>query len=71
MTKLTFPTMAEQAVAEFREPGKTKSLATIAKRMGADVKKTFEGVTTYTFDDDTSVTVTGRGRAHKIETHWP
>lgn len=67
---LTFPTLAEQAVAEFEAATKTVALATIARRMGADVKRTAHGWE-YTFDDDTSITVSGVGRAHKYETHLP
>ena len=40
---LTFPTQAEQALAEFQEAKKTVSLATIAKRRGASVEKSFKG----------------------------
>jgi len=67
---LTFPTLAEQAVAEFHNATHTVSLATIAKRMGA--MKYFEyPTTTYVFDDDTSIEVSGRGPNHKIETFLP
>lgn len=66
--KLEFPTMAEKAVAEFRT--RRVSLSTIARRMGAETVKGWEGLT-HTFDDDTSITVTGRGRAHRVETHLP
>jgi isochorismate hydrolase len=67
---LTFPTLAEQAVAEFRAATHTVSLATIAARMGADVEDEYP-IRRYIFDDDTSREVTGRGRAHKVETFYP
>jgi len=68
---LTFPTIAEQVAEEFKNSDKTNSIATIAARRGASIDRTFEGVTTYTFDDDTSLTVRGRGKAHEFETHLP
>jgi len=71
MSTLTFPTIAEQVAEEFRNKTKTVSIVTLAARRGADIERTFEGVTTYTFDDDTSLTVKGRGKAHEIETHLP
>ncbi len=67
---LTFPTQAEQCLAEFRASTKTVSLATIAKRRGADVVQHWDHKE-YIFDDDTSLKVTGRGKAHKVETHLP
>lgn len=67
---LQFPTQAEKCLREFRDSNKTVSIVTIAKRMGA-VKTFNHPVTTYTFDDDTSLTVSGRGVGHKIECHLP
>lgn len=67
---LTFPTMAEQAVKMFNTSPRTVSLAKICESMGAERTDVYP-VTTYTFEDDTTVTVTGRGRAHKVETHFP
>lgn len=68
---LTFPTMAEKALAEFRAAARTVSLATIAKQHGADVERSWPCEIVYTFDDDTSLRVTGRGRAHKVEVLLP
>jgi len=62
--------MAEQAVAEFRNSKVTVSMRTISDRMGAIIEDDYP-VRRYIFDDDTSVEVTGRGRAHKMETFWP
>ncbi len=67
---LTFPTMAEKALREFRDTTKTTSVAVVAKRMMADVERQ-RGRTVYTFDDDTRLVVTGRGRSHSIETELP
>lgn len=67
---LTFPTQAEQALEEFNSATKTISLATIAKRMGAVIEKSWEG-TVYTFDDDTALIVKGTGANHKVETLLP
>lgn len=66
---LKFPTQAEQALATFRSATKTISLAKIAHDLGAEV--TPGTITTYTFDDDTSITVSGRGKSHRVETHFP
>lgn len=66
---LQFPTMAQQAVAAF-ETRKVKSLATIAKRMGADHDRKWDRIE-YTFDDDTTLIVQGRGRAHRYWTELP
>ena len=68
---LQFPTMAEKALAEFNASEKTVALAKIAKRMGADVEKPFAGGMTYTFDDDTSIVVEGRGKSWKARTELP
>lgn len=68
---LKFPTMAEVALTEFNESRKTVALATIARRMGADVEKPFEGGMIYTFDDDTSIVVEGRGKSWKARTELP
>lgn len=67
---LTFPTQAEQCVRAFLSTTKTISLATIAKKMGAE-KRVADGITSYTFDDDTTLEVQGRGRQHKFETFYP
>lgn len=67
---LTFPTQAEQCVMAFLSATKTTSLATIAKKMGAE-KRFADGITSYTFDDDTTLKVQGRGRHHKFETFHP
>ncbi len=68
---LTFPTQAEQALAEFRSATKTVSLSTIAKRRGADREHEWPNTIIWTFDDDTSLVVTGRGQAHKVEVMEP
>lgn len=67
---LTFPTMAEKALREFRHAKKTVSLAIVAKRMGADAEKQGNR-TVYTFDDDTKLVVSGRGPSHRVETELP
>lgn len=70
---LQFPTLAEQALDQFRKATKTVALATIAKKMGADVERggPTGSTLTYTFDDDTSIVVEGRGRNCKIRTELP
>jgi len=69
---LQFPTMAEQALAEFNASTKTVSIATIAKRMGATVEKDhWTGKRHYHFDDDTTLVASGAGKALKVETFLP
>lgn len=70
MATLKFPTLAEQVAAEFRAATETISIATLAKRKGATVEKTWTA-TLYVFEDDTILSVTGRGKNHKITTHLP
>lgn len=69
---LQFPTEAEKVADAFRNSKKTVSIATLARHADKEVVRDFTGVRTiYTFDDDTSLVVTGRGRAHTIETLLP
>lgn len=70
MSTLTFPTMAEKIEAAFRNATKAVSVATLAKKAGAEVVKGWQN-TTYWFDDDTRLVVTGSGRNHKITTELP
>lgn len=67
---LEFPTMAERALKEFRDATRTVSLATIAKRHGATRVQHWDHVE-YVFEDDTTLTVRGRGRNHQVKTHLP
>ena len=78
--KLSFPTQAEQALAAFNSATKTISLITICNKMGgvrADKYKPRGGlrfgtrVIEYTFDDDSSLEITGQGKSHKVETFLP
>lgn len=69
MNKLTFPTQAEIALARAKHKG--RSIATIARELGAEVKKTFEGKITYTFDDDSSIETKGHGQNYKLEVFLP
>ena len=68
--KLTFPTQAEQAYEEFRSATRTISLATVARKRGAQTERLWDR-TIHWFDDDTSLVVTGRGRAHRGEVLLP
>ena len=65
---LSFPTIAEQVFAAWIAKDKTTSLATLAKARGADVWKSYwpRRQFVYTFDDDTSLVVTGSGRNYQI-----
>lgn len=68
---LTFPTLAEQAATLFREK-KAKSLAAAIKALGGEkTEQNFGGATVYTFSDDTSIEVRGRGKGHTFETYLP
>jgi hypothetical protein len=68
---LKFPTMAEQALAMFRNSTKTTSLTTIAKSFEAERDHKWPNTIIWTFDDDTSLEISGRGRNHKVEAHLP
>lgn len=73
-TKLSFPTLAETAAAEFRAATKTTPVGRIAKRLGAvryapddpDGK-----VIEYVFNDDSVLEAWGQGRGHRIVTRLP
>jgi hypothetical protein len=74
---LTFPTIAEQVLAEFNSSTKTVSIATLARKRGAHVNKTHsywmanKWMIIYTFDDDTSLITRGRGKSYRVETQLP
>jgi predicted lipoprotein with Yx(FWY)xxD motif len=68
---LQFPTIAEQVLDEFNNAKKTVSLATLAKKRKADKVTDFEGTTVYTFDDDTSLIVKGRGKSYRVSAELP
>lgn len=74
MSALTFPTIAEQVLAEFHQGAKFP-FAKLARLRGAEVERKWSDsgiiVTTYYFDDDTSITTTGRGKSWRAETHLP
>lgn len=80
MTHLQHPTIAQQVADDFhaqRHPdgsNRTVSVITIAEARGGErsvLYKWGRKLITYTFDDDSSITSTGRGRAHKLEVHLP
>lgn len=74
MSTLTFPTIAEQVAEEFRASTRTVSVATIARKRGATVERKWDHTglcTTYVFEDDTTLEVRGRGKAHRMITHLP
>jgi len=67
---LTFPTQAEQVVSAFQAATKTVSLSLLAHKAGGE--RSDRGTTLiYTFDDDSSLEITGRGKAHRYETFLP
>lgn len=71
---LEFPTIAEQALAEWNAKHVLGGVGRIAKRIGADVERRWDRdglVIEYTFDDDTSLRCTGRGKQHKVEAMLP
>ncbi len=69
---LQFPTIAERTLHAFQSATKTTSLATLARKAGAEVERySFPLVTIYTFDDDTSLVVTGRGKSYRAEARLP
>jgi len=70
---LQFPTLAEQALTEFRTNPQGASLAGLARKRGATIsRQAFPNASiTYTFDDDTSIRTTGVGKSHKAEALLP
>lgn len=72
---LQFPTMAEQALAEWRATTRTVSLTKVCERRGAEREALQQPDWTYqilwTFDDDTALKVRGRGRGHSVEVLLP
>lgn len=74
-SKLTFPTIAQQVLAE-RVAGKTtkdRSIARLArKRKNVQIVKSFTGGRIeYVFDDDTAIITHGRGKSYRIEERLP
>lgn len=68
---LTFPTLAERALAEFHSSKRKTSISDIARRYHAQRTFTWPSTITYTFDDDTSIITSGRGRTYTIRTELP
>ena len=68
---LTFPTQAEKAIAAFKATVTQKSLAAICERRGAERLSQWPAIIEYTFDDDSVVRISGRGRNHKYEALLP
>jgi len=67
---LQFPTMAEQALAKWQSQTRTTPLEKITLPMGADIER--DGTTIiHTFDDDTSLIVTGRGKNYQVRAELP
>ena len=69
MTTLTFPTVAQQC-ATLYESGRAPGIAAAAKRFPHDKEVSWDK-TTYTFEDDTSIEVSGRGPSYKYEVLLP
>lgn len=67
---MTFPTMAERAIAEWRARTRTTSFNTIAKRYSAFQDHNSTAIE-WIFDDDSIARITGRGKAYKIEAQLP
>jgi hypothetical protein len=68
---LTFPTQAEQCIADWRAiTNRTVSLAAMARERGAFFEQMFD-CKSFTFDDDTTIEIRGTGRNHKATAHLP
>lgn len=71
---LTFPTMAEKALADWKAQTRTISLTIICERHGGQ-RETHWGSNGkeifYVFDDDTVLSIRGTGANHKVETLLP
>jgi len=57
--------LAQQTANEFNHSNVTVAVPTIAKRYGATKEQLFTG-TKYEFPDGSTLTVTGRGKAHRM-----
>lgn len=70
---LSFPTLAEQAFAQFRHSKRTVSLVPICDGLGGERRVFYSNgkVIEYTFDDDSSLQIRGVGRNHKVQTFLP
>jgi hypothetical protein len=69
---LTFPTLAEQVIQEFEAPGKAVSLTKLAREKAwAEEVIDFGRHRIFMFEDDTTLHVRGRGRAHKYWSELP
>lgn len=66
---LTFPTQAERAIQAFCSR-QFKSLAVACHKLGGS-RETLWDCVEYTFDDDTTVRIRGRGRTHSFEAILP
>jgi hypothetical protein len=64
---LQFPTLAEQTISSWNHRG---SLVTFAIKAGAERANQWREII-LTFDDDTSIVITGRGRGHHVRTELP
>jgi hypothetical protein len=68
---LQHPTIAERVLADWRNRNRTTSLVKLAERQGAERRDIWPSTIEFTFDDDTTLTITGRGRGHRVETGLP
>ena len=67
---LEFPTLAEQAVVEWRKCQTTTPFNKIAKKFAACRDDEFDKIVWF-FNDDSRVEITGRGKAYKISAELP
>jgi hypothetical protein len=70
VTKLTFPTIAEQVLSEFRGSTVTQSINKIALKRGASRDDQY-GEIVWVFDDDTTLHIVGRGKNHRVWAELP
>lgn len=70
---LKSPTLAEQALAFFKASNKDKKTAvlTAVAQFGGELEVPKGKVAVYTFDDDSSLRVSGRGASHRMEAVLP
>ena len=73
---LTFPTLAEQAIAAYNAAGRRGSFNKVALKMGAfrdDDPIGNEGwpMIVWVFPDDTTVEVHGRGKSYRLVAETP
>lgn len=70
MTALTFPTIAQKALAQWERRRKTTSTTVIAQPFNGERDDSWNRIE-WVFDDDMRLCIEGLGKAHKIWAELP